>query len=73
MNDAVVTTIYRRGIFRTKWDWRARSANGKVVATSGNQGYENRADCIGMAMKFAPHGSRIVDEMWIVIREGRVQ
>lgn len=34
----------RRGLaLRKQWRWRARAANGRVVANSG-EGYNNRAD-----------------------------
>jgi uncharacterized protein YegP (UPF0339 family) len=29
-----------------RWEWRARAGNGEIVAVSGNQGYENRSDCV---------------------------
>lgn len=81
--DTVTTKIYRRrtwvhliGLGRmlpneTKWDWQARTSNGNIVASSAGQGYNNRADCIGMALKFSPPGSRVVDEAGVVVREGR--
>lgn len=28
------------------WDWRLRSPNGPIIATSGGQGYTQRGDCI---------------------------
>lgn len=31
-----------------KWGWRLK-VNGRIVATDGNQGYENESDCRKMA------------------------
>jgi len=31
-----------------KWGWRLK-VSGRIVATDGNQGYENEADCREMA------------------------
>ena len=36
-----------------KWDWRLLAANGKIVATSGGQGYERRR----VAEKMCRYGS----------------
>lgn len=62
--NAVITHIYirRDWLLRKRWDWRAVHSNGHVVATSGGQGYENRAACILMARRYAPAGSQLVDE-----------
>lgn len=44
--------VYRRADFR--WEWRRRAANGDVLSTSGNQGYENREDAVEMARELNP-------------------
>jgi uncharacterized protein YegP (UPF0339 family) len=28
-----------------KWAWRLVAPNGRIIATDGGQGYENRVDC----------------------------
>jgi uncharacterized protein YegP (UPF0339 family) len=28
-----------------KWAWRVVAGNGRIIATDGGQGYENREDC----------------------------
>ena len=35
--------IYERADGR--WAWRLVARNGRIIATDGGQGYENRADC----------------------------
>lgn len=38
----------RRGLLlRRQWRWRLRARNGRIVATGGGDGYNNRADCLG--------------------------
>ncbi len=32
-----------------KWTWHLKADNGKVIATDGNQGYENESDARSMA------------------------
>jgi uncharacterized protein YegP (UPF0339 family) len=32
-----------------RWDWRVFANNGNIIATSGNQGYENRGDAAQVA------------------------
>jgi uncharacterized protein YegP (UPF0339 family) len=32
-----------------RWDWRVLANNGNIIATSGNQGYENRGDAAQVA------------------------
>lgn len=32
-----------------RWAWRLIAGNGRVIATDGGQGYENKADCERMA------------------------
>jgi uncharacterized protein YegP (UPF0339 family) len=32
-----------------RWGWRLTADNGRIIATDGGQGYENRADCQAMA------------------------
>lgn len=39
--------IYQRADGR--WAWRLRAGNGRIIATDGGQGYENRADCARVA------------------------
>ncbi len=34
-----------------KWGWELVADNGKIIATDGNQGYENESDCRAMADK----------------------
>jgi uncharacterized protein YegP (UPF0339 family) len=29
-----------------QWYWHFKAANGRIVATSGGDGYHNRADCV---------------------------
>lgn len=36
-------TIYQRE--DGKWAWHLKARNGKIIATDGGQGYENRGDC----------------------------
>jgi uncharacterized protein YegP (UPF0339 family) len=36
-----------------EWRWRAKAANGEVVA-DGGEGYENRVDCAAMAEELFP-------------------
>lgn len=31
-----------------RWGWRLIAGNGRIIATDGSQGYENRADCEAM-------------------------
>lgn len=41
-------------IFKRKdgrWSFRVRAANGKVVATDGGQGYENKADAVDIIVR----------------------
>lgn len=35
--------IYQRA--DNRWAWRLLARNGRIIATDGGQGYENRADC----------------------------
>lgn len=39
--------IYQRTDKR--WAWRLLASNGRIIATDGGQGYENKADCEAMA------------------------
>lgn len=39
--------VYQRADGR--WAWRLVAANGRIIATDGGQGYENRADAEAMA------------------------
>lgn len=39
--------IYQRTDGR--WAWRLVAANGRIIATDGGQGYENRADAEAIA------------------------
>lgn len=32
-----------------RWAWRLVAANGRIIATDGGQGYENKSDCERMA------------------------
>lgn len=32
-----------------KWAWRLKGDNGKIIATGGNEGYENEEDARSMA------------------------
>lgn len=50
MTDTV--KIYKRQ--DGKWDWQRIAENGNIVATSGGQGYENKGDCLDMAVKENP-------------------
>lgn len=46
---ALTEQVYEYEVFSRadgKHDWRIRAANGNIVATSGNQGYENKQDCL---------------------------
>lgn len=38
-----------RSAGRSKWGWRAVTANGRIVAVDGGQGYDNRGDAEQMA------------------------
>lgn len=49
-----------------RWSWRARAANGRIVATSG-ENYVNRADCIAMAHKIF-EGTTSVS--FVILEEG---
>lgn len=40
-------TVWQRADRR--WAWHLKADNGQIVATDGNQGYENEADCQSMA------------------------
>lgn len=42
-----------------KWAWRLVAANGRIIATDGGQGYENRAACEEMARAIV--GGRYAD------------
>lgn len=33
---------------RGQWRWRLRADNGKIIATSGGDGYKNLQDCMDM-------------------------
>lgn len=44
MRPTLTIEVYRREDGR--WDWRAQADNGEIVATSHNQGYENRGDAV---------------------------
>ena len=46
--------LYRRK--DGKWSWRLRAENGKIIATDGAQGYENRVDAIKMFDKVTCEG-----------------
>jgi len=41
------------------WDWRVRSQNGNIIATSGQQGYENQTDCAAMLHHVTGSGQAI--------------
>ncbi|MGZ4703782.1 MAG: YegP family protein [Acidimicrobiales bacterium] len=34
-----------------KWAFRVKAANGQIVATDGDQGYENKADAVDTVTK----------------------
>lgn len=36
-------TVYQRE--DDKWAWKLTAPNGRIIATDGGQGYENRGDC----------------------------
>ncbi|MCC7038458.1 MAG: hypothetical protein IT560_14310 [Alphaproteobacteria bacterium] len=67
--NTVTTRIYvrRTWTLKKRYDWRAIHSNGNIVATSGGQGYEMRSTCIQMARKYAPAGSRLVDEAGVTL------
>ena len=40
-----IPEVYRRA--DGKWDWRVKSPNGEIVATSGGQGFESESGALG--------------------------
>jgi uncharacterized protein YegP (UPF0339 family) len=58
--------IYKRP--DDKWDWRA-VVNGRIVATSGGQGYERSARAKQMAQKVLERGYEI-SSLAIVTEDG---
>jgi hypothetical protein len=59
MNSEIMTFVYKAGFIRRGWDWKAVHFNGNIVATSGNQKYSNKEECLAMAQKYSPNGSSI--------------
>lgn len=49
MRPVLTVEVYRRDDGR--WDWRAQTDNNEIVATSHNQGYENRGDAVELTRK----------------------
>jgi uncharacterized protein YegP (UPF0339 family) len=48
------TTMAKINVFERadgKWAWSLVAANGDIIATDGNQGYENKSDCESMASR----------------------
>lgn len=52
--------LYRRK--DGKWSWRLRAENGKIIATDGAQGYENKVDAIKMFDKVKYHHHLVLTE-----------
>lgn len=44
-----------------EWRWRARAANGRIIADSG-EGYEDRDDAVYMARNLFPNISTTIEE-----------
>lgn len=59
---AAQRTLYQRA--DKKWAWRL-TVNGRIVATDGGQGYENKADARNMADRIIGGEFRNADKLII--------
>lgn len=49
--------LYRREGDEILWDWRIRAENHEIVATSGGQGYVDKANAIAMCRRITTAGA----------------